>query len=288
MTSTLILAQFIIGLSLAASLFLISSGLTIIFGLLRIINFAHASFYALGAYFCYTVTTITHNFWLGLVISVIVLMAIGAFVELCLMRRIYGHEHIYQLLLTFSLIFIFTDIIEIWWGPFPVTTPIPHVFSGNVSVLGAPIPTYCFFLIGMALVVGLGLWALLYMTKWGAIIRASAFDREMANILGVNIPHLYTLVFVLGAGLGALGGASAAPMTTIIPDMGAFIIIDCFVVIVIGGVGSLLGAVVGSLVIGIWAAIGLLIIPQFAMVFTFALMAIVLVIRPQGLFGGEF
>jgi len=288
MTFTLILGQFIIGLSLAANLFLICSGLTIIFGLLRVINFAHASFYALGAYCCYTVSTIAHNFWLGLVISVIVLMIIGALVELGLMRRIYGHEHVYQLLLTFSLIFIFTDIIEIFWGPFPVTTQFPAIFSGNVSLLGAPIPTYCFFIIGMAVAVALGLWALLYRTKWGAIIRASAFDREMSSILGVNVPRLYTLVFILGAGLGGLGGASAAPMTTIIPDMGAFIIIECFVVIIIGGVGSLLGSVVGSLVIGVWAAIGLLIIPQFAMVFTFALMAIVLIIRPQGLFGEEF
>ena len=288
MSITLVLGQFLIGLSLSASLFLIASGLTIIFGLLRVVNFAHGSFYALGAYFCYTVVLATNNFWLGLVISVILLMAVGAIVELGLLRRIYGHEHIYQLLLTYSLILIFTDIIEIIWGPFPVTTPLPLIFSGSTSFLGSLVPTYCFFLIGLGAAVAVGLWALLYRTKLGAIIRTSAFDKEMTSVLGVNVPRLYTLVFILGAGLGGLGGATAAPMITIIPDMGTFIIIESFVVIVIGGVGSLLGAVVGSLVIGVWAAIGLLIVPQFAMVFTFALMGIVLIIWPRGLFGKEF
>ncbi len=288
MSATLVIGQFLIGVSLAANLFLIASGLTIIFGLLRVINFAHASLYALGAYFCYTVGVITNNFWLGLIISVLLLMAVGAILELGLLRRIYGHEHIYQLLLTFALIFIITDLIKIFWGSFPVTTPLPPIFSGWISVLGAPIPTYCFFIIGTGVAVALGLWILLYRTKLGAIIRTSAFDREMTNVLGVNVPRLYTLVFILGAGLGGLGGAIAAPMTTIIPDMGAFIIIECFVIIIIGGVGSLLGAVVGSLVIGVWGAIGLLIVPQFAMVFTFALMVIVLLIRPWGIFGERF
>lgn len=288
MSVTLLLAQFIMGVSLAANLFLIASGLTIIFGLLRVINFAHASLYALGAYFCYTVVAITHNFWLGLLASVLSLMAVGAVLELGLLRRVYGHEHIYQLLLTFALILIITDLTKIFWGAYPVTTPLPPIFSGWISILGAPIPTYCFFLMGMAGVVALGLWVLLYRTKLGAIIRTSAFDREMTSVLGVNVPRLYTLVFILGSGLGGLGGALAAPTTTIIPDMGVFIIIESFVVIIIGGVGSLLGAAVGSLVIGLWGAIGLLIVPQFAMVFTFALMGIVLLIRPWGFFGERF
>lgn len=288
MSTALILGQFIIGLSLAANLFLIASGLTIIFGLLRVINFTHASFYALGAYFCYSVVTVTQNYWIGLLVSILLLMAVGAVIEMGLLRRIYGHEHIYQLLLTFGLILIINDLIKIIWGVFPATTSLPAVLSGWISLLGATVPIYCFFLIGTGVAVAFGLWALLFRTRLGAIIRTSAFDREMSSALGVNVPRLYTLVFIVGSGLAGLGGATSAPMTTIIPDMGIFIIIESFAVIIIGGVGSLAGAVVGSLVIGMWGAIGLLIVPQFAMVFTFALMGIVLLIRPWGFFGEKF
>jgi branched-subunit amino acid ABC-type transport system permease component len=151
--------------------------------------------------------------------------------------------------------------------------------------MGNPVPAYCFFLIGAGAAVGIGLYLLFYRTKWGTIIRTAAFDREMTNALGINVPRLYTLVFILGAGLGGLGGALAAPMTTIIPDMGMLIIIESFAVIIIGGVGSLAGAAMGSLIIGVWGAIGLLIVPQFAMVFTFVLMVVILLVRPWGIFG---
>ncbi len=285
MSARLLVAQVIIGISMSSNLFLIASGLTIIFGLLRLINFAHASLYALGAYFCFTVAAKTGSFWAGMAASVVLTMAVGAVVEGGLLRRIYDAEHILQLLLTFALILVVTDLTKIGWGAFPLTVPLPPSLSGSVAVLGNPIPAYCFFLIGAGGAVGAGLYLFLYRTRWGVIIRSAAYDREMVNVLGVNVPRLYTLVFVLGAGLGGLGGAVAAPMTTIIPDMGMLIVIESFAVIVIGGVGSLPGAALGSLIIGGWGAIGLLVVPQFAMVFTVVLMAVILLIRPAGLFG---
>lgn len=288
MTFQLLLGQFVIGVSLAASLFLIASGLTIIFGLLRLINFAHASLYALGAYFCFTVTAMTHNFWLGMGLSVVLTMAVGAVMEMGFLRRIYGREHILQLLLTYALILVITDATKFGWGAFPLTVSPPSALSGSVEFLGNSIPTYCFFLIGAGAAVGIGLSIVLYRTKWGTVIRSAAYDREMTSVLGVNVRRLYTLVFVLGAGLAGLGGAVAAPMTTIIPDMGMLIIIDSFAVIIIGGVGSLAGAAMGSLIIGVWGAIGLLVVPQFAMVFTFVLMAVILLLRPWGFFGDRF
>jgi len=288
MSLRLLLGQALIGISLSASLFLIASGLTIIFGLLRLINFAHASLYALGAYFCFTVAAKTNSFWAGTAASVVLTMAVGAAIERGLLRRIYNAEHILQLLLTFALILVFTDLTKMCWGAFPLTVQLPPSLAGSVPILGNPIPVYCFFLIGSGGSVGAGLYLLLYRSKWGAIIRTAAYDRDMTNALGINVPRLYTLVFVLGAGLGGLGGAIAAPMTTIIPDMGVLIIIESFAVIIIGGVGSLAGAALGSLIIGVWGAIGLLIVPQFAMVFTFVLMALILLIRPWGLFGEKF
>lgn len=288
MTIHMLLGQVVIGISLAANLFLVASGLTIIFGLLRLVNFAHASFYALGAYFCFTVSGLTNNYWVGLACSCIAMMILGAAIEVGLLRRIYKSEHILQLLLTFALILAFTDLTKLAWGPFPLTVQLPAALSGAVSLSGNPIPVYCFFLIGMGLAVGIALYLFMYRTKWGAVIRTAAYDREMTSALGVNVPRLFTAVFILGAGLGGLGGGIAAPLTTIIPDMGMLIIIDSFAVIIIGGVGSLLGAAVGSLIIGIWGAIGLLIVPQFAMVFTFVLMGIILLIRPWGIFGEKF
>ncbi len=285
MSVRLLLAQFIIGISMSSNLFLIASGLTIIFGLLRLINFAHASLYALGAYFCFAVAAKTGSFWTGMAAGVVLTMAVGAVIEGGLLRRIYDAEHILQLLPTFALILVITDLTKMGWGAFPLTVQLPPALSGSVMVLGNPIPAYCFFLIGAGAVVGGALYLFLYRTRWGVIIRTAAYDREMTNVLGVNVPRLYTLVFVLGAGLGGLGGAVAAPMTTIIPDMGLLIVIESFAVVIIGGVGSLLGAALGSLIIGVWGAIGLLIVPQFAMVFTFVLMAVILLIRPAGLFG---
>ena len=288
MTIDMFIGQVVIGISLAANLFLVASGLTIIFGLLRLINFAHASLYALGAYFCFTVSGLTNDYWTGLASGCVVTMLLGAAIEVGLLRRIYKSEHILQLLLTFALILVFTDLTKLIWGPFPVTVRLPDALSGVVSFSGNPIPVYCFFLIGMGLAVGVGLYLFMYRTKWGAVIRTAAYDREMASALGVNVPRLFTAVFILGAGLAGLGGGIAAPLTTIIPDMGMLIIIDSFAVIIIGGVGSLMGAAVGSLIIGIWGAIGLLIVPQFAMVFTFVLMGIILLIRPWGIFGEKF
>lgn len=288
MSFQLLLGQAVIGVSLAANLFLIASGLTIIFGLLRLINFAHASLYALGAYFCFSFASAMHSFWAGAALSVLLTAAVGAVMETGLLRRIYDRDHILQLLLTYAVILVVTDATKLGWGAFPLTVSPPPALSGSVELLGSAIPVYCFFLIGAGLAVGVGLALLLYRTKWGTIIRTAAYDREMTGALGVDVSRLYTVVFALGAGLGGLGGAVAAPMTTIVPDMGMLIIIDSFAVIVVGGVGSLAGAAVGSLIIGVWGAIGLLIVPQFAMVFTFVLMAAILLVRPWGLLGDRF
>ena len=275
------------GLSTGMFIWLVASGLTLIFGVLGVLNFAHGSFYMLGAYCCFMVLSLLgENFWLGLIIGPLIVCAVGFIVERFFLRYVYHLELPYQLLLTFAFVLLFDDLVKIVWGAGSLGSPTVPGLSGSVPILGRNFPTYNLFIICIGPIVALGLWGLIEKTWWGRIIRAASSDREMASAIGVKVPSLFTAVFVFGTWLGAMGGGLAEPNVGLLtPGMGEAIIIEAFVVAVIGGLGSLKGAFLGALIIGLLSSFGTRYIPTFDMFLTFILMAVVLLWRPQGFFG---
>ena len=283
-----ILFQGLIGLNLAMDIWLVASGLTLIFGVLGVLNFAHGSLYMLGAYFAFTfVEHAGTSFWVSLILASLIVAVVGGIMERFFLRYVYKLEVVYRLLLTFAFILILDDAVKMIWGPVYKSPPIPSFLDGSVRLFGRLFPVYNLFIICVGPLVALGLWALLEMTWWGKVIRASASDREMASAIGVNVPKLFTSVFIFGAWLGAIGGALTVPIKIISPGMGTLIIIEAFVVAVIGGLGSLKGAFIGAILIGLLHAYGTLYFPVFEMAFVFILLATVLLVRPQGLFGAK-
>ncbi|MCA1959523.1 MAG: branched-chain amino acid ABC transporter permease [Desulfomonile sp.] len=274
------------GISAGMFIWLVASGLTLIFGVLRVLNFAHGSFYMLGAYLCYTFLRFAGvDFWLGVLLGPLVVCVVGYFMERFLLRHVYPLELPYQLLLTFAMVLIFDELVKMIWGAGSIGSPTVPGLSGSVSIAGRDFPVYNLFIIAVGPLVALGLWAMLEKMWWGRIIRAAASDREMAAAIGVKVPALYTGVFVFGAWLSALGGALAVPYVGLLTTgMGEAIIIEAFVVVVIGGLGSLKGAFLGALVIGLLTSFGTRFIPTLDMFLTFILMAAVLLWRPQGFF----
>lgn len=275
------------GLSSGMFIWLVASGLTLIFGVLGVLNFAHGSFYMLGAYVCFTVLRhLGAHFFLGLLLGPLCVCAAGYVVERFFLRRVYHLALPYQLLLTFAFVLIFDNLVKIVWGAGSLSPPGLSVLGGTVPVLGRNFPVYSLFIIVVGPLVAAGLWLLLEKTWAGRIIRASSSDREMASAIGVRVPALFTAVFVFGTWLGALGGGLAVPYVGLLtPGMGETIIIEAFIVAVIGGLGSLKGAFLGALVIGVLTAFGTRFFPAFDMFLIFILMAGVLLWRPQGLFG---
>jgi branched-chain amino acid transport system permease protein len=275
------------GLSIGMFIWLVASGLTLIFGVLKVLNFAHGTFYMLGAYFCYTFLRFTaDNFWLGLLLGPLCVCAVGFVVERWFIRYVYHLALPYQLLLTFAFVLLFDDLVKIIWGAGSIGSPEVPALSGSIAIVGRQFPVYNLFIIGVGPLLALGLWFLIEKTWWGRIIRAASSDREMASAIGVRGPALYPAVFVFGTWLGAMGGGLAVPYVGLLtPGMGEAVIIDAFVVAVIGGLGSLKGAFLGALVIGLLLSFGTRFIPTFDMFLTFILMAVVLIWRPQGFFG---
>jgi branched-chain amino acid transport system permease protein len=275
------------GLSSGMFIWLVASGLTLIFGVLGVLNFAHGSFYMLGAYVSYTlVKALDPYFWLGVLLAPVVVAAIGYAMEHRFLRYVYHLPLPYQLLLTFAFVLIFDNLVKIVWGAGSLTPPVAAGLDGSVSIVGRKFPVYSLFIIAVGPLVAVALWAALEKTWLGRTVRAAASDREMAAALGVRVPSLFTWVFAFGAWLGALGGALAVPYVGLLtPGMGETIIIEAFIVAVIGGLGDLKGAFIGALVIGILSAFGTRFFPAFDMFLTFILMAAVLLWRPRGLFG---
>jgi branched-subunit amino acid ABC-type transport system permease component len=276
------------GLSTGMFIWLVASGLTLIFGVLGVLNFAHGSFYMLGAYFCFTVLKyLGANFWLGLLLGPLCVCVIGFLVERFFLRYVYHLALPYQLLLTFAFVLIFDNLVKMVWGAGSLTPPDLRSLSGSLEIIGRKFPIYNLFIIAVGPLVALGLWLMIEKSWWGRIIRAASSDREMAAAIGVRVPALFTLVFLFGTWLGAIGGGLAVPYVGLLTSgMGETIIIEAFIVAVIGGLGSLKGAFVGALIIGILTAFGTRFFPAFDMFLTFILMAVVLLWRPQGLFGG--
>jgi len=281
--------QSLSGLTAAMFLFLVASGLSLIFGVLGVLNFAHGSFYMLGAYTAYQIVQWLGrdpaSFWwaaLGAAVSIAIL---GGLIERFLFRHLYGADVLYQLLFTYALVLILSDAAKVLWGTGQLSVSRPPGLTGAFKLWGTFVPYYNLFVLLLGPAIALLFWLLLTRTRSGRLIRAAALDREMLGALGVNVDRLYTGVFVVGSFLAGLGGALIAPVKAIVPGMDVEIIVEAFIVVVIGGLGSFWGTMLGALVYGQVLAFGILIFPRFSIFSVFALMAVVLILRPWGLLG---
>ncbi|HIF10439.1 MAG TPA: branched-chain amino acid ABC transporter permease [Sneathiellales bacterium] len=271
----------VIGLSLSFLLFLLAAGLTLIFGMLGVINFAHGALYMLGAFVGYQIVHMTGSFWLGLLFAPLIVACVGALIEILALKQVYDRDHI---LLTFGFILVIDDATKMIWGFDYKQVPTPEIFMAPISMFGSQIPSYRLFVIGFGAAVSLALFLLLDRSKWGMIIRAASSDPEMAQTLGVNVNQVRTGVFALGAYLAALGGVVSAPLVPIELGMGFSVIIDCFVVVIIGGLGNIRGAILASLLLGMTRAAGYTYATEWVELLTFALLIGTLMFRPAGLF----
>jgi branched-chain amino acid transport system permease protein len=270
-------------------LFLIASGLSLIFGVTRVVNFAHGSFYMLAAYLAYTLAAVlpfgSASFYVAVGLAAIALGALGAVVEMALLRRVYRAPELYQLLLTFALVLVVSDLVKLVWGSENKTGPTAPGLAGAVRIAGQLVPTYDLALIALGPAIAAALWWLFYRTRWGVLIRAATHDREMVALLGVDQARLFTGVFALGSLLAGLAGALQISRQALTTVMDAAIITEAFVVVVVGGMGSVPGALLAAVVIGVIDAFGVLVLPRATLVLTFVVMAVVLVVRPWGLLG---
>lgn len=288
-----IVIQGLCGLSSAMIIFLVAVGLTIIFGILKVLNLAHASIFMIGAYILYWLLTtgiagLPGAFWWVLLLAPLGAGAFGIIMEVLVIRPIYDRHLMYQYILTFGVILIIADMCKLLWGREAYFIGLPAPFQGSVSILGGQILEYSLFVTIVGVLIFVGLYFLLRSTKLGALIRAVTYNREMASALGKNVPMIYTGVFALGCWLAGFGGALGAPLTAVALGMDMAVLIPCFIVLVVGGMGSLTGAFIASIILGLVNSFGVLIIPQWALAFGYAVMAIVLIVRPHGLMGEPF
>ncbi len=283
------LVQLLTGLASASTLFLVAAGLTVIFGVTRVVNFAHGSLFMLGAYLAHTILSVLPRepLWFagGMILAALAVAAIGAAIEIVLLRRLYGRPELLQLLATFGVMLMVQDIVERVWGPADLTLPRPRFLRAAVDVLGERFPIYDLVLIALGPLMLAALVLLIRRTRWGILVRAATLDREMAEALGVNQRRLHTTVFALGAGLAGLGGALVLPQGSASTGMDLPAITDAFVVVVVGGLGSITGAYLAAILLGVLQALGIVLIPKATLVIGFAVMALVLVLRPRGLLG---
>lgn len=292
MDPLLLLQQTLNGLQLGVMLFLMAAGLTLVFGIMDLINLAHGSFYMLGAYLAAWLTGLLGAFLPALALAMLLTGLVGIVVELTTLRHLYARDHLFQVLATFGLILTFNELIAVLFGAQPIFAGIPLALAGQVELFGAPYPAFRLAIIVVGGLTAIMLWWLIGRTRLGMLIRAGADNREMAAALGVDVARLYTLVFALGAALAALAGAMAGPILAVRIGMGEDILILTFVVIVIGGIGSIRGAFVGALVIGLVDTFGRAFLPallgaagaSLASMAIYIVMALVLAFRPRGLF----
>lgn len=279
------MSTFVIGLSIAMLLFLLAAGLTLIFGMLGIINFAHGALYMLGAYVAYQVAASTQNFWLALCAAPLVLGIVGALIERLVLRPIYDRPHEFQLLATFGLILVLEEVVRVIWGLQLHNIMPPTGLSGSVHIFGTDISKYRLFVVVFGAIMGGLLFFGIERTRLGLILRASSNNANMAELLGVEVGRVRTAIFALGAALAGIGGAIAGPMLPIQLQMGFSVILDCFIVVIIGGLGNIRGAVVGALLIGMTRAYGQQYAAEWIDIATYGVLVVTLLVRPQGLFG---
>ena len=266
-------------------LFLVASGLSLIFGVMGVLNFAHGALYMLGAYFSYTLLGFT-NFGAAALVAALGVAVVGLLLERLFIRHIFDAPLLYQLLLTYAFILVFDDLAKVIWGYDFVSTGVPDAFRRPPLFIGsAPVPVYYAFIVVVGIVVALGLWLLLTRTRFGKIVRATADNPQMVGSLGINVMLVSSGVFALGSFLAGLGGVLAAPVRSIFPGMGFSILVESFIVVVIGGLGSMAGAFVGALLIGLVRAFGSVAFPALEEGLVFMLMAVVLLLRPRGVLG---
>ena len=297
----LLITQLLNGLQLGLLLFLVAAGLTLIFGIMDFINLAHGSFYMAGAYICATVVAKTQSLLLGIVVAVAAVFAIGALFEWLIARKLYKNDHLDHVLVTFGLILVFDTLAHMIWGSAGLVIPLPEVLDGQVSLGTFVLPTYRLVIIGAGLLVALALYLLVTRSRLGMLIRAGASNRDMVTALGVNIDRLYLIVFAIGAAMAGLAGLLIAPITEASIGMGNEIIIIAFVVVIVGGIGSVKGAFYSAIIIGFLDTLGRSYLDDFLNLFLsnqaaetaapalsammiYILMAIILVLKPQGLF----
>jgi len=280
------LVQTLNGLSFGCLLFLLASGLSLIFGLMRIINLAHGSFFMLGAYIALAVMEMSGSMVLGVLAGVVAVGLIGGIVQRFLLQR-FQHNELAQVLMTFGFLLIISDL-SIWmWGGLPQPLPTPEFLSGSTSIAGVIFPIYRLFIMAAGVIVALLLWLFMDRTKLGAIVRAGVDDEEMARGMGINMPNVFTAIFMLGAALAAFGGILAGPIIGTYPGLDFEVLLLAFVVVIVGGLGSMSGAFVGAMIVGLLDTFGKALIPEFALFTVFVPMAIILAIRPTGLMGRE-
>ncbi len=283
--SSFYLIQLLNGIQYGFLLFLVASGLTLVFGIMDVINLAHGSFYMIGAYLAYWLTGIFGSLFLGILFSIPLAIAVGLVVEKLAIAYVYKKGHLHQVLLTYALILIFDELQRLLWGNDSHSVDIPAFLSGSIPLTDIQVyPVYRIFLSAVCIIIGIGMFYVIQKTKLGMTIRAGASNREMAQALGINIEWLFTVVFSLGVGLAAFAGMIAAPVDSLYPGMGDHILILSLVVVVIGGIGSIKGAFVGAMIIGVSSIFGKTLLPDMASVIVYAMMAAILFWRPKGLF----
>lgn len=278
-------AQGIHGLAYGMVLFLVASGLTLIFGMMGILNLAHASFFMLSAYFSYTVLQLTGNFWLALLIAPVATAVLGVLMERFLLTKIHAFGHIGELILTIGVSLVILDGVKVFWGTVNLPLRPPEILQGMVNLGGLEYPAYRLFVIGLALCVLVFLAIILYKTRLGMVVRAAVSDADMVNALGINVPLVFMLVFGVGTWMAGIAGVAIAPILTVFPGLADQMGLDAFIVVVVGGFGSLTGAFIVSIVCGLLNSYGVQFISSLAPVLMFVFMAIVLGIKPMGLFG---
>ena len=281
-----LLIQTLNGIQYGLLLFLISSGLTIVFGVMGVINLAHGSFYMIGAYLAFTLTELTGSLLYAILLGIPVTMALGFVVERFFIVHLYHRDHLQQVLLTFGLILIFNELQQILWGGDPHGVPMPAILTGSIPLSDTlSYPVYRFFLSVVCLLLASVMYLVITHSRFGWLFRAGASNRRMIEALGINIRLLYSVVFAIGVALAGVAGMLAAPVETVYPGMGEQILIVSFVVVVIGGIGSIRGAFIGALAIGLADVYGQVFLPDLASVAIYGVMAGVLLWRPSGLFG---
>ncbi len=279
--------QLLVGLSRSTILFIVSSGLSLVLGVLRIPNLAHGSLYMLGAFLCYSIALLfgsgSTGYWLGLALAPFCVAFVSLVAERTLFRPLYDREHLMLLLFTFALTLICRDAVKIIWGSDYRSLAPPEVLKGSISVFGMLLPKYNLFLLSLGPVVAIGLWFLTQKTKIGKIARAAAVDRDMVGAIGINVSRVFASVFVIGCFLAGLGGALVAPTQNINQGMDHTLIMEAFLIVIIGGLGNVWGALLGALIFGLTDSMGIMVWPQFSIVFPYAVVVVVLIFRPTGL-----
>lgn len=266
-------------------LFMLAAGLTLIFGIMGVVNLAHGSFYMLGAYLAWSLSVLTGSLFLAIALGAVLSVVFGLALEWLLFRHFYHRDHLDQVLLTFGLIYVFEELRSMLWGDDVHGVPVPGALAASIPLTeNLSYPVYRLFVAGVCLLLALGLYLLISRTRLGMKIRAGAFNHDMTEALGVNIKLIHAIVFALGVALAAVAGMVAAPLSSVYPNMGSQVLILCFVVVVIGGIGSVRGALIAALLVGLVDTFGKVLLPSVAGMLVYLLMAAVLLWKPEGLF----